>query len=222
MTTQFQNITTGCFIHPDEDRPLTVREGARVQTFSDDFVFKGGTGAKVRLIGNAVPPLLARALARQLTAHLDSVGAADPLVVGPTKFKGRPVPGGSAAVELMRSSGKHDDAARAVLSDYLGKLEKSVVIEHPVDGTDVVADIALPDRRTAVFVHGCFIYGCPVHTRGTKSQDVWWRKDIDRRVKARDAQIATLRGAGWLVHVVWEHEDPAVASERILSDEAVA
>lgn len=49
------NITTGCFIHPDEDRPLTIREGARVQSFSDDFQFIGGIGAQMRLIGNAVP-----------------------------------------------------------------------------------------------------------------------------------------------------------------------
>ena len=71
MTTQFQNITTGCFIHPDEDRPLTIREGARVQSFSDDFKFIGGIGAQMRLIGNAVLPLLARSLARQLEAHLE-------------------------------------------------------------------------------------------------------------------------------------------------------
>lgn len=222
MTTQFQNITTGCFIHPDEDRPLTVREGARVQTFSDDFVFTGSTGAKVRLIGNAVPPLLARAFARQLTAHLERSCAAAPLVVGPTKFRGIPVPGGSAAAELMRSSGKHDDAARTVLSDYLGKLEKSVVVEHKIEDTDVVADVALPDRRIAVFVQGCFIYGCAQHSRGTKSQDVWWKKDIDRRIAKRDAETELLRGAGWVVHVVWEHEDPAGASDRILSCEAVA
>lgn len=222
MTTQFQNITTGCFIHPDEDRPLTVREGARVQTFSDDFVFEGSIGAKVRLIGNAVPPLLARAFARQLTAHLEASGAVDPLVVGPTAFKGKPVPGGSAAADLMRSVGKHDDAARAVLSTYLGKLGKSVVVDCKIDNTEVVADVALPERKIAVFVQGCFIYGCSQHSRGTKSQDVWWKKDIDRRIATRDAEMEALSGAGWVVHVVWEHEDPAVASERILAHEAVA
>jgi DNA (cytosine-5)-methyltransferase 1 len=222
MTTQFQNITTGCFIHPDEDRPLTVREGARVQSFSDDFVFTGSTGAKVRLIGNAVPPLLARAFARQLTAHLTASRSSDPLVVGPTTFRGVAVPGGSAAAEEMRSSGKHDDAARRVLSEYLGKLDTSVVSEHKIEETEIVADVALPDRKIAVFVQGCFIYGCAEHSRGTKSQDVWWKKEIESRVTKRDAEIEIVREAGWVVHVVWEHEDPAVASERILSFEAAA
>jgi DNA mismatch endonuclease Vsr len=222
MTTQFQNITTGCFIHPDEDRPLTVREGARVQSFSDDFEFVGSLGAKVRLIGNAVPPLLARSFARQLADHLGAAGASDPLVVGPTQFRGTPVPGGSAAARLMRSAGKHDDAARKVLCEYLGKLDPSVEVDHAIEGTEVIADLAIPLRKIAVFVQGCFIYGCAEHSRGTKSQEVWWRKDIDRRVATRDREVADATAAGWTIHVVWEHEDPAVASERILADDVAA
>jgi DNA (cytosine-5)-methyltransferase 1 len=222
MTTQFQNITTGCFIHPDEDRPLTVREGARVQSFSDDFVFVGTTGAKVRLIGNAVPPLLARAFARQLATHLDMTEPVDPLVVGSTSFRGVAVPGGLAAAEELRSSGKHDDAARRVLADYLGKLDESAVSGYRVEGTDIDADIALPERKIVVFVNGCFIYGCAQHSRGTKSQDVWWKDDIDRRVTARAAEVEELHRAGWVVHVVWEHEDPAAACERVLSREVAA
>ena len=222
MTTEFQNITTGCFIHPDEDRPLTVREGARVQSFSDDFVFMGSTSAKVRLIGNAVPPLLARAFARQLAAHLGESGAVDPLVVGPRDFKGVPVPGGSAMAEEMRSSGKHDDAAREVLSECFKQFDISVVSQHEIEGTQIIADVALPDRKIAVFVNGCFIYGCADHRRGTKSQDVWWKKDIDRRIQGRKAELKALKEAGWVVHVVWEHEDPAVACERILSCDAAA
>lgn len=222
MTTEFQNITTGCFIHPDEDRPLTVREGARVQTFSDDFVFAGKTSAKVRLIGNAVPPVLARAFARRLAAHLDSTGAAEPVIVGPSRFRGVPVPGGAGAAEEMRSSGRHDDAARRVLADHLTKLDSSVISEYEVEGTDIKADVALPEHKIAVFVQGCFIYGCAKHSRGTKSQNVWWKKEIARRIEARAAEIERMRQAGWLVHIVWEHEDPAVASERILSREAAA
>jgi DNA (cytosine-5)-methyltransferase 1 len=222
MTTQFQNITTGCFIHPDEDRPLSVREGARVQSFSDDFIFCGSTGAKVRLIGNAVPPILARAFARQLKVHLEGAASGGPLVIGPTTHKGVAVPGGSAAAEVMRSSGKHDDAARRLLSEYLLHLDASVVPAYKVEGTEIVFDVALPDRKTGVFIHGCFIYGCADHCRGTKSQDVWWKNEIDGRVAKRAAEIRLIRKAGWTVHVVWEHEDPAIAGKRILSCDAAA
>ena len=51
------------FIHPFEDRPLTIREAARIQTFSDDFIFCGNLSQKIQQIGNAIPPKLAEAVA---------------------------------------------------------------------------------------------------------------------------------------------------------------
>lgn len=51
------------FVHPDEDRGLTVREAARIQGFPDDFRFLGSKRQQYRLIGNAVPPPLAEVLA---------------------------------------------------------------------------------------------------------------------------------------------------------------
>jgi DNA (cytosine-5)-methyltransferase 1 len=222
MTTQFQNITTGCFIHPDENRPLTIREGARVQSFSDDFKFVGGVGAQMRLIGNAVPPLLARSLARQLKAHLDGRSSEEhePLIIGPTEYRGVPVPGGDEAAQAMRSSGKHDDAARARIIDQLQNLELSVQTVYRVPGTEVDADVALSDQKIALFVQGCFIYGCEQCKRGTKSQ-TWWKDDIRRRTSERTDQVAAIEAVGWKVAIVWEHEDPATVAETLgLSNEA--
>lgn len=48
------------FIHPNEDRMLTIRESARIQTFPDDFIFCGSQSQKIQQIGNAIPPLLAK------------------------------------------------------------------------------------------------------------------------------------------------------------------
>jgi DNA (cytosine-5)-methyltransferase 1 len=53
-------------IHPWEDRPLTIRECARLQTFPDDFKFDGTRGDSAQLIGNAVPPRFAEVIARSL------------------------------------------------------------------------------------------------------------------------------------------------------------
>lgn len=58
------------FIHPFEHRHITVREAARLQSFPDWWVFAGGPTAAYRQVGNAVPPLMAKALANQIEAAL--------------------------------------------------------------------------------------------------------------------------------------------------------
>jgi DNA (cytosine-5)-methyltransferase 1 len=60
------------FLHPDEDRPLTIRECARIQTFPDNFVFFGTRRDRAQQIGNAVPPHFAEVIARTLLHDLDS------------------------------------------------------------------------------------------------------------------------------------------------------
>lgn len=54
------------FIHPRENRPLTIRECARIQTFPDQYEWKGNAASVIQQIGNAVPPLAARILARHI------------------------------------------------------------------------------------------------------------------------------------------------------------
>lgn len=58
------------FIHPTEDRCLTLRECARLQTFPDDFKFFGTSSERMQLIGNAVPPLLALRIAEAVRESL--------------------------------------------------------------------------------------------------------------------------------------------------------
>lgn len=55
------------FLHPDEDRGLSVREAARIQSFPDGFTFSGSKAAKYRMIGNAVPPKFAKLIANSIT-----------------------------------------------------------------------------------------------------------------------------------------------------------
>jgi DNA (cytosine-5)-methyltransferase 1 len=80
------------FLHPVEHRTLTLRECARIQTFPDDFAFMGTASQKAVLIGNAVPPLLAaavaRSLARDLTAANPGLGGGALLSFVPTLANG--------------------------------------------------------------------------------------------------------------------------------------
>ena len=74
ITTRFDTPSGGRFIHPLEDRALTPREGARIQTFPDDFEFKGTKTSIYKQIGNAVPPKLAFFLAEVLKNAKESHG----------------------------------------------------------------------------------------------------------------------------------------------------
>ena len=67
ITCYFGNVSSGAFTHPEVNRSLTVREAARLQTFPDSYFISPKKA--MRQIGNAVPPLLATAIA----AHIDKI-----------------------------------------------------------------------------------------------------------------------------------------------------
>lgn len=66
ITAKFDSFTRGLFGHPEQIRSITLREGALLQNFPEDFVFDGNKVDIARQIGNAVPPALAEALGRQI------------------------------------------------------------------------------------------------------------------------------------------------------------
>lgn len=70
ITVNFVHPASNRCIHPTLDRALTPREGARLQSFDDDFRFAGTRAQIVKQIGNAVPPLLGRALGSHLAEFL--------------------------------------------------------------------------------------------------------------------------------------------------------
>ena len=66
-----QKQTERC--HPVETRPLTVREYARIQTFPDSWEFCGSQTSQYKQIGNAVPPLMAEAIAKSIKKALKEI-----------------------------------------------------------------------------------------------------------------------------------------------------
>ena len=69
IRTEFYKPEKGRYLHPVLDRPITHREAARIQTFPDSFIFEGTKIEVARQIGNAVPPVLGKALS-EYVAHL--------------------------------------------------------------------------------------------------------------------------------------------------------
>lgn len=70
LTARFDSFSRGRFGHPVEHRTITLREGARLQTFPDNFHFSGNREQVARQIGNAVPPLLAHSLGARILSCL--------------------------------------------------------------------------------------------------------------------------------------------------------
>lgn len=66
------NVRKSMWVHPVISRALSVREAARLQTFPDSFVFTGTKDSQYQQVGNAVPPILARAIADTVLNYLDS------------------------------------------------------------------------------------------------------------------------------------------------------
>lgn len=68
ITTNFRNVASGPFLHPVDNRSISFREAARLMSFRDSYEFMGTS--LPRQIGNAVPPLLARAVGREIIKSL--------------------------------------------------------------------------------------------------------------------------------------------------------
>ncbi len=73
LTTRCTSLSNGRFGHPEEDRAISAREAARLQTFSDKFIFEGGLNAVARQIGNAVPVLLAERFGENFISHFRNI-----------------------------------------------------------------------------------------------------------------------------------------------------
>lgn len=71
ITTRFDTPSSGKFTHPFLDRAITVREAARIQSFPDSFQFVGNKGSQMKQVGNAVPPLLAGAIAEVIMSDIE-------------------------------------------------------------------------------------------------------------------------------------------------------
>jgi DNA mismatch endonuclease (patch repair protein) len=77
-------------------------------------------------------------------------------------------------------------------------------IMHPkIDGSP---DILIPDKKIAIFIHGCFWHKCPKHYKEPSSERDYWLEKIEKNVKRDIESVKKLRSDGWKVRIIWEHE----------------
>jgi DNA (cytosine-5)-methyltransferase 1 len=220
ITTQFNNVTTGCFTHPYEDRSLSVREGARLQTFPDTYHFVGSLTSRCRQIGNAVPPLLASVLAHAIAVQIAGPRAVDvhpaptPPARGPAQQA--PPPMDDLTRARMRRQARQDTAAeRAVQTAVAARGISFAVGTRPDPAFRRTGDLVIEEQKIVVMVNGCFWHGCPKHSRPTKSHTKWWSDKIKRNQERDVETVQHWQDLGWEVIVFWEHEDPEDVARHV-------
>lgn len=116
----------------------------------------------------------------------------------------------------MQSTPQRDTPAELRLRRSLHALGLRYSVDaKPLPDSPRRADIVFRKAKVAVFVDGCFWHGCPLHGSWPRANAPFWRAKI-RANRERDSDTnVRLRGRGWLVIRVWEHEDPESVSVRV-------
>ena len=197
---------------PDNSRrTLTVREAARLQSFPDWFQFYGTNRSKFEQIGNAVPPLLALAVAGAVYKGITGFSTSDRA----RDDRSYPLPSSPAASATMRANRRRDTLPERRLRSALHRQGRRFRIDLPVEvsGRRVRPDIVFTRRRVAVFVDGCFWHACPVHGQLPRANESYWMPKLRRNQERDQADDVALQRGGWTVVRLWEHEhiDGAVA-----------
>jgi DNA mismatch endonuclease, patch repair protein len=89
------------------------------------------------------------------------------------------------------------------------------VHRRPIKELRRTPDLVFPRMKVAVFVDGCFWHGCPEHHTVAKTNPEYWAEKVRRN---RDRDLDTdqqLADAGWTSVRVWEHDDVALAADRV-------
>lgn len=76
-------------------------------------------------------------------------------------------------------------------------------------------DIVFSRQHVVIDIRGCYWHSCPLHGTSPKANAGWWAEKLARNVERDHDTERRLREAGWTIIVVWEHEKPADAADRI-------
>lgn len=204
ITTSFSNPGSGRFMHYRDLRSITVREAARFQSFPDAFVFDGNNQTQMRHVGNAVPPLLARAVRDQIARDMLAAGVEVARLPGrPKKIQKAEDP--EERSRVMRAVPSKNSTPELALRKALTSagLKGYRLHSKRAPGNP---DVLFPIERVAVFVDGCFWHACPKCYRAPKTNTDYWKMKVERN-RNRDALVnAECVRNRWYPVRLWEHE----------------
>ena len=182
INTYFSRPGNGCHMHYSQDRTLSQREAARIQSFPDGFMFLGSKGRIDTQIGNAVPPLLAYQIARALPFHgifIDLFCGAGGLALGFVWAGWQPI----LANDIMKEA-IETHKANIGGDAFVGDITKEDVQRRIIDAA-LKAKADYPD--TPLFILGgppCQGFSTANTRRGEDDERNWLFKSYVKIVKA--------------------------------------
>ncbi len=185
------NPSKGRFIHPDEDRCITAREAALLQTFRQSYIFPNELPlSKVALlIGNALPPKFCKIQGTVIKEKLDVVFMADIFDKDKRSEIMRRVKNKNTTPEKM---------IRKILTQmgYRYRLNTKILKCKP--------DIVFPSQKKAIFINGCFWHGhyCKRGQLPETNTDFWARK-ISQNIERDKTNYSMCLDNGWSYLVLW-------------------
>ena len=120
-----------------------------------------------------------------------------------------PAPLNEGRSRNMRANRRSGTKPETVLRSALHGLGYRFRKDHRLDlesGVRVRPDIVFTKRKVAVFVDGCFWHVCPEHGRQPTTNEWYWTPKLRRNMERDQAANLALKGAGWHVVRLWEHE----------------
>jgi DNA mismatch endonuclease, patch repair protein len=133
--------------------------------------------------------------------------------------RGYPTATSPAVSAVMRANYRRDTKPELGLRRQLHAAGLRYRVDRPVSvvgGRTIRPDVVFGPAKVAVFVHGCFWHRCPIHGTEPGGRNAeYWKAKLDRNVTRDELNLDALSNAGWQVIVVWEHEDPRDAADRV-------
>ena len=236
VTTGFSSMGQGRYVHPAERRTITPHEAARLQMLPDFWDFSPVTqkGSLAKMIGNAVPPVLASTLLEPTLRALSLAPMAsfppetEAIRGASAKVRRRafgttsrrllgsvPKPSSAAARRRMQAVRQNGTAPELALRAEIDRLGLTYRPNGHIPGVRSHADLLFADSGVVVLVDGCYWHACPVHGTSAKANRKWWREKLEaNRRRDRDTELR-LHNLGWVVLRFWEHDDPARSAPSV-------
>ena len=189
------NPSKGRFLHPEQDRCISAREAAMLQTFPQEYIFPTNLprSAIALMIGNALPPAFCKIQAKRIAEHLDGVFMAD--IFDEDKRS-----------EIMRKVKNKNTTPEIMIRKLLCEMGYGHY-RLKIKGLPCRPDIIYPGRRKAIFVNGCFWHGHECE-RGhlPETNHNFWEEKIHRNIVRDQENYVNLEALGWMVLVIWQCE----------------